>query len=163
VVVVLAILGIVGARLVSNYLARKAGDKIASSLLSGATGGNVDVSSGGNGVNITGNGETLQAGDQAKWPSDMPAVVPKFTYGTISASVKTTTNGNAWSVIYDKVTDGALDKYKNELTAKGWTEDAQTNLGIANTLMMTSGNYQLTLAVDEQNKGANLAVTTKTQ
>jgi len=159
VIVVLAILGIIGGRIVSNYLAKKAGEKVASSLLSGALGGNASVSSGGNGLNVTTKDGTISTGDKAKWPSDMPSAVPEFKYGTLSMSTKV--KDDAWSVMYEKVNEDSLTKYEQDLAAKGWAKTDSANLGFADTLMMTNDNNGITVIYDPQSKGISLSVAPK--
>lgn len=163
VVVVLAILGIVGGRYLSNYLSRKAGEKIASSVLSNALGGKANVSSGGNGVDVTTKDGTISVGDKAKWPTDMSSLVPEFKYGKIAFSAKTTVSGDAWSVTYEEVKDGAQEGYKSALVSSGWSDESQTSFAIADALQMTNGNLQITVIFDPSSKGASLTVSQKTQ
>lgn len=159
VVVVLLVL-FVGGYYVSAKIIGNIGKKMAGTAFENATGGKVNVDTKDGSVKIADENGTLEIGS-TKWPSDMPSTVPEYKYGKITMAGKTTSGGNTWSIIFEQVSDGSADKYKAELTAKGWTSSAETELGIANTLQMENGNYVLTLIADPSSKVANISVTQK--
>lgn len=61
-----------------------------------------------------------QSSASAQWPSKMPSDVPKFTYGTITASSNDVYGGNVQATFAD-VTSDAFEKYQNDLKKAGWT------------------------------------------
>ena len=64
------------------------------------------------GVGVAGNGS-------AQWPSKMPADVPQFTYGTLTAS-----NNNVMGAVqatFANVSADAFSKYQADLKQAGWT------------------------------------------
>lgn len=160
VLVILAVLG-VGGYFVSKYVAKKAGEKITEGLLGAATGGKVDVTSGGEGVNISNGEGSLSLGAAAKWPSDMPSNVPQFTYGSIVAASKIS-DQDGWMALYEKVSADAQTKYAADLAAKGWTKDNDSvNVGVAEITQLTDGKNILTVTYDTSSKGATITVSPK--
>lgn len=62
------------------------------------------------------------SGDKS-WPSDMPALMPQFRYGTIDdVSWFSTGEGKTWTITYIDVEDGAYQSYQNDLKAKGFND-----------------------------------------
>jgi len=161
VLVVLLALG-VGGYFISRYVAQKAAEKLTEGFLGAATGGNVNVTNGGEGVNFSNEEGSLSVGQSAQWPSDMPASVPKFTYGTPIMSTKVAEG--SWSVLFEKVTADAQTKYTADLNAKGWMPEGETiDAGVAQVIQMANGNYILSVAFDKTSQGATLTVSPKTQ
>lgn len=160
IVVIVLIILFVGGYYVSAKILGGIGKKVAETAIENATGGKVDVNTSDGSVKVADENGSLEFGS-TKWPTDMPSIVPEYKYGKITMAGKTTTGGTAWSVIFEQVSDGSEDKYKSELTAKGWTNSAETELGIANTLQMENDKYEITLISDPTSKGANLSVTEK--
>lgn len=159
VVVVLVVLG-VGGYFVQRFVVKKAGEKITESLLGGALGGKVDVSSNGDGVSISNENGSIGTGESAKWPADMPSSVPTFSYGKISMSTKV---DNSWSVIYESVEADAQSKYVAALKSKGWTENEEViDMGETKMVSMANGEYKITLIFDSSSSGASITVTTNT-
>lgn len=158
VIVVLVVLG-VGGYFVQRFVVRKASEKLTETLVGGVTGGKVDVSSNGEGFKYSGDQGSLEVGPSAKWPTDMPANVPKFTYGTVTASSKTP---EGWSVIFEKVTTDAQTKYLADLTGKGWTQDGEAiDMGATKITQVTDGKNTLTVLYDASSGGASLTVAPK--
>jgi hypothetical protein len=57
------------------------------------------------------------------WPSDMPAGVPQFEYGTIDSVNKISSNeGTTWSVQYNNVTGNSYAGYKSAVEAAGFAD-----------------------------------------
>ena len=154
VVVVIAILGIAG-----YYLSLRASEYAAETLLEGAAGGEVDVSTSGDTTTVTTAEGTSSVSESTQWPSDMPSFVPKFTYGTVESSAKTTISGlTGWTVNLKSVTDGAVAKYKADLTTAGWTEDTSMSSEGSELIMMTRDDYSITVGVETSDKTASLVV-----
>lgn len=154
VVVVVVVLAFVG-----YYLSRKASEYAAETLLESAAGGEVDVSTSGDTTTVTTADGTSSVSESTQWPSDMPSIVPKFTYGTIESSAKTTISGlTGWTVNLKSVTDGAADKYKTDLTNAGWTEDTSMSSEGSELIMMTKDGYSITVGIETSDKTASLVV-----
>lgn len=161
VLVVLLALG-VGGYFVSRYVAQKAGERLTEGFLGAATGGNVDINSGGEGVSIENDKGSLSLGQSAQWPSDMPSNVPEFSYGKPIMSTKVADGG--WSVLYENVSEDAKDKYVSDLSSKGWIDDSGAiDAGSSQIIQMTDGTYNLIIVFDETSKGATLTVSPKVQ
>ncbi|MDH4358488.1 MAG: hypothetical protein OEV37_00870 [Candidatus Berkelbacteria bacterium] len=157
VVVVLAVLGI-GGYLISRYLA----EKTAEGLIGGLTGGEVDVSA--SKVTYSGEGGSLEFSEGAKWPTDLPSDVPEFTYGTVKATAKTTSDGKGnWSITLENVQSGAYDKYVSDLKAAGWEEATTSTAEGVNYIDMSKGSYDLIFTYEENEKTASLLVSSKSE
>jgi len=161
ILIVVVVLG-VGGYFASRYVARKAGEKLAEGILKAGTGGNVDVNSSGDGAKVeTGDG-SLSVGSSASWPKDMPNSVPEFKYGKITMAVSTDTNGKGWSVTYEAVESGAMEKYASDLSSAGWTKEDTADMGAGLSILSYSkDSYQIQAIYDASSKGVSLAVTTK--
>lgn len=159
VIVVLIILGYAGSYIFSHFIAKKVGETAAEKILESATGGKVDISSNGDGASVSTKDGSIQTGDKAKWPSDMPSVVPEFKYGNATYSSKTdNANYLGWSVIFDAIQTDASTKYKADLTSKGWTISSTTESSAGDYLSATNGNYTISIVIDQSSKGATLSV-----
>lgn len=144
IVVVLVILGIIG-RVVSNYLARKAGEKLAEGIISSATGGKVDV----------------DTGSGASWPSDMPSSVPKYSKGKITIATKINEEGSkGWSVVISETSQSDYNSYKVQVVSAGWTNTASTSFG---TIIdaYENGTYAMNLTFDPTSNGVSITVALK--
>lgn len=158
ILVIVAVLGVAG-YLLSSYLARRAGEKLAEGLIGAATNGQVDVSDNGDSVSFKDESGSMQIGDSAKWPSDMPSVVPKYSDGTIKASSKSTVNGTGWTVIIEGTSQDKFNAYKTAVEAAGWKNSATVNAG-ADIATYEKDNYTLSVAFDPSSNGLNLTVMT---
>ncbi|MCK5839411.1 MAG: hypothetical protein KAG99_06155 [Bacteroidales bacterium] len=69
----------------------------------------------------TEDGEISTTDDIDTWPEDIPGDIPEFTYGDIIVlSLKQMDGGHGWSIIFENVSEDALDKYKKALEEKGF-------------------------------------------
>jgi len=161
VLVVLVALG-VGGYFVSKFVVQKSAEKLTEGFLGAATGGNVDITNGGQGVDYSNEDSSLSIGQSAQWPSDMPTSVPEFTYGTPIMSSKL--SEGSWSVLFEEVSADAQTKYTADLDAQGWVPEGESiDAGVAQIIQMTNGNYILSVAFDRTSKGATLTVSPKAE
>ncbi len=161
IIVVLAVLGI-GGYFVSRYVMGKLAEKTAEGLVGGLTGGKVDISA--SKVTYSGEGGSLEISESSKWPTDLPSDVPEFTYGTVKATAKTTTNGKGnWSITLENVQSGAYDKYVSDLKAAGWQETTTSTGSGVNYIDMTKGSYDLIFTYEESEKTSSLLVSSKSE
>ena len=109
------------------------------------------------------NGATVEFGESAKWPEDMPAEVPQFTYGKVKTVTKTEVqNRKGWNVILEEVTADAAEKYKTDLKNSGWAIHATTTVaGQGGSLMTEKERLQLFLMFDSEQKTVSFAVNEK--
>lgn len=158
VVAVVVVLGIVGT-VVSRYIARKAGEKIAEGIISAGTGGVVDVDTKNNSVSISGNGESVQIGENSTWPSDMPGDVPKYSKGKISASSKVDNeNLKSWTVTIGETSQSDFNAYKSSIEAAGWKSEYEST-SVVEILQYNKGDYALSAVFDGSSSGATITVT----
>ncbi|MEI6144654.1 MAG: hypothetical protein WCP91_03605 [Candidatus Berkelbacteria bacterium] len=160
VVVALVVLG-VGGTLISRWVARKAADKITSGILSSATGSNVSVNSDSGTTSVSNGSGTTSVGSNVKWPTDMPASVPKLTVGTLTMSTSDKTS-NSWSVLASDISQAQFDTYKASVVSAGWTNTATTSFG-ADILTYDKDSNSLTLTYDPSSNGLSVTVTTKSE
>jgi len=156
-VIVLAV--IVVGYLINGFVGRTAGDKLAENILENQLGGNVDIDSNDGSVSIVTDQGTFTSGDSAKWPSDMPSDVPKFTKGKITVAGSSLTGGTGWQVMYEGVNKGDFDAYHNTLKSAGWTDIGTFSADI-NIIQMSKGENSLMMAIDAQSKAFTLTVYT---
>jgi len=125
-----------------SFLAKKAEEK----AIQNATGGQAQVNQNNGSVTIKNGQGTFQAGGTYQWPSAMPADVPKFTYGTITAVIQSNTaNNKGITVAFTNATPDAFDKYKGSLQNAGWSiqETSQSTDGF----MISAGKDKRTVMV----------------
>lgn len=160
VIIAIVVVLIVGGNMVKGYFGRKMSEKIGERLgekiLEKGTGGKVDINNGS--VTFTGKEGKMEVGTSAKWPEDMPADVPNFTAGEITAAVRiNNASTNGWSVIIKDVEAGSVGDYTKQLETTGWKTTSQVNFGAA-MYQLEKGDYKLNLAYDATSKGVNLMV-----
>lgn len=158
VIVVLAVLS-VGGYFTSRYFSGKIAEKATESLLGSAINGNVDVTDDGQGVSVSNENGSAQYGSSAQWPSDMPSVVPEFTYGDISMATKDSSN-SSWSVYYEQVQSGAIDSYKSDLSSRGWVNNSETTAEDGQYIQMVNGDYGIMIIYDSSTSSASIIVST---
>ena len=158
VIVVIVIALAAGGYFVRNYLAEKAGEKIAEGLIESSTGGKVDVDANGNSVTFKDDNGTTQVGDKTVWPSTMPSIVPEFTAGKLTMASKTdTVDYKGWSVTASDTTQAEFDAYRAKLVSGGWKMEYETNFG-ASIVEYSKDTYKLTATYDPTSSGISIAV-----
>ena len=82
------------------------------------------------------------------WPSELPAFIPQFTYGTITTINKQETEeALSWEIIFKNASEETLKDYEKRLKHNGF-----------NILIMTSVDIGLLLTAEKEN--TNIMVTT---
>jgi len=98
---------------------------------------------------------------KAEWPSDMPEVVPSFSYGKISGAE---TGMGSWIVDFEDVTDDALSNYTQDLKDAGWNASAIELTGMI-TGSYDNGNeaedYTVNVNMDREMKVAQIMIRKK--
>lgn len=161
IVAVLAILSI-GGYLVSRFVINRVAEKTTESLVEGITGGKVDIDSGDESASIeTEDGSYSMSGNN-EWPSDMPSIVPEFTYGTIEASTKSSAgDSTGWTVSFTDTTNSAYDNYTAALKTAGWNETGTINSGGSQMSNMENDSYYLIFTCNSLDSTGSLVVTSK--
>lgn len=105
-------------------LAEKASEKAAEKAIEDASGGKADVELSKDKLEVKTDGGSVKVGDSNEWPKQMPADVPKFTYGKItSVAESTTAQGNNIIVGIENAGAESFDEYKSDLESAGWKID----------------------------------------
>ena len=55
-----------------------------------------------------------------EWPSNIPDIVPEFTYGENAGIITNRADNTQWIIAYKNVQDNASKKYAADLKSKGW-------------------------------------------
>lgn len=153
VVLVLIVIGYA----VQNFLLRKAGERVAESLIKAKTGVDVDINSGKESIKIAGKEGEMEIGNTASWPSDIP--VPKFPTGTVTVA---TTSNNNWAVILKDVKKEDVEKYISDLQKNGWQASSEVSFMVDLT-QMEKGAYRVSVAYDASSNGVSITVSQKEQ
>lgn len=126
VVVLLVGMGLV-MRMVGSFVARKASDKIAETVVKSATGGNVDINSSNGSVSVNTKDGSATFGNNNSLPKDFPSDIPTPKTGTISGSYSANgSSGQGYTVAYTLTTAQAAtanSNYQAQLKAAGYTVD----------------------------------------
>ncbi len=102
---------------------KKVGDVLVEKAIEQSTGKKVDINSGGNNITIQSEGQKIeiQGNTSGVWPADMPADVPKFSWGKIKAVTRAETpEGKNWSVVCENVSGNIVKDFESQLKSKGF-------------------------------------------
>lgn len=101
---------------------KKIGDVLVEKAIEQSTGNKVDINSSGQNLTIQTEGQKIEIqGSSGVWPADMPADVPRFTWGQITAVTRAETpEGKSWSVVCEKVTGDIVNEFASQLKSKGF-------------------------------------------
>lgn len=161
VIVVLAIVGTLfgGKFSVSNKMGEKMGEKFAEKILEEQFGGDVDVDTSDGSVSVKTDKGTFSAGDKAKWPSDIPSSVPKFSGGTIvmAGSAFGMEAGTGWQIVVSNVSENDVVDYQKSLKATGWTTGATMDIG-STFFQMTKGELMIVVMHNTDDKTVSITV-----
>jgi type II secretory pathway pseudopilin PulG len=102
--------------------AEKAQEQAIESAIESQSGGKADVEVNEGNINIESDEGSFSMKTGAKtWPSDIPASVTQPTGGAIAGVMTTETDeGNSWTVQYTGIPVTELDRYRDDLKAKGF-------------------------------------------
>ena len=101
---------------------KKIEDVLVEKAIEQSTGNKVAVNSGGNNITIQSEGQKIEIqGNSGVWPADMPADVPKFSWGKITAVTRAETpEGKNWSVVYENVSGNMAKEFESQLKSNGF-------------------------------------------
>ena len=101
---------------------KKIEDVLVEKAIEQSTGKKVAVNSGGNNITIQSEGQKIEIqGNNGVWPADMPADVPKFSWGKITAVTRAETpEGKNWSVVYENVSGNMAKEFESQLKSNGF-------------------------------------------
>ena len=101
---------------------KKIEDVLVEKAIEQSTGKKVAVNSGGNNITIQSEGQKIEIqGNNGVWPADMPADVPKFSWGKIKAVTRAETpEGKNWSVVCENVSGNIVKEFETQLKSNGF-------------------------------------------
>jgi len=155
VVGVIIILGI-GGCVAAGFVAKKA----AEGLVRNATGGVVNVNNDGS-VKLSDGDTSINAGETASWPADMPSDVPKPTFGQVKMSSKIASE-KAWNVVLENVSADQFKSYTALLKTKGWVSDAETEF-VVSIAQFKKDDWALTVTHDPSSNGLSVNLMPQTK
>ena len=87
-----------------------------------STGNKVDINSNGNNITIQSQGQKIEfQGNSGVWPADMPADVPRFSWGKIGVVTRSETpEGKSWNVVFEKVQGNIVKDVESRLKSNGF-------------------------------------------
>lgn len=160
-VLVIAVLALVGYS-IQTFVLGKLGKFAVQKAIESQTGAKVDYNDNGS-LKINSKEGNLEIGTAAKWPEGMPSDIPQFSFGTITASMKTDNeNGKGWTVMAKDVEKNSFDKYIKDLEGKGWITKSTISMAV-DIYQMEKGNLSLNLSYDPSSKGMNLTLEEKSK
>jgi hypothetical protein len=157
--VVLVIFGLVS---LTACKGKSASERMAERAIEKATGGKAKVDIAGGKIKISDKGEKAELSFAQEWPNDLPGDVPKFTMGKVKAVTKAEEGGKpSWHIILQDVEDGAVEKYTEELKAKGWEIEMSNTAGEGGLIQAKKNNQMLIFGYNKNNKNGTVQVITE--
>lgn len=156
---------IVAAGLVVSTSCKKSpSERLAEKMIEKASGGKAQVEIQGGAMKIkTAEGEAT-FGALAKWPSEIPADVPKFEGGKFGNAAKTNTpEGTGWVMNYQDVDEAALKAYIQGLKDAGWKETQSFSAGDTEMFIGEKGNLVASMTYLKTGKGLSFTLLAKTE
>ena len=78
------------------------------------------------------------------WPKEIPNDVPKFTKGKITAVTSQEMDGaDNWAIIFEDVSENAIEDYKTTLKGKGFKIIFTTTAGTGGHMAAEKDNYNV--------------------
>ena len=101
---------------------KKMEDVLVEKAIEQSTGKKVDINSNGNNLTIQSEGQKIEIqGNNGVWPTDMPADVPKFSWGKIKAVTRSETpEARNWNVVFESVAGNIVNEFESQLKSKGF-------------------------------------------
>jgi hypothetical protein len=101
---------------------KKIEDVLVEKTLEQSTGNKVDIKTAGENITIQSEGQKIEIrGSSGVWPADMPADVPKFSWGQIKAVTRSETpEGKSWSVVCENVHGNIVKDFESQLKNNGF-------------------------------------------
>jgi len=148
---------------------QSAQDRIASGIISGATGGKVTVDSQGNKIefkDVNGQGTVTMGGSEAgvPIPSDFPSDVPVYPGSKAIVVVNTTADHTAsLSLQTDDSTDKVLNWYVDQFKT-GWKQEASMNLGDGQIRMYSKDKVRIQIMISlNKDENKTTIIVTRTE
>jgi hypothetical protein len=155
-VVVLVLLFACGSA--ASFIAYKIAGKVVQKVVENKTGAKFDIKDGAGSIKVENKEGSMEIGTSAKWPEDMPTIVPQITFGKISAAFRSNnSSGKAWSVLVKDASKANADTYLADLKSKDWKDESQVDMTIS-IYQLSNGIYKLNLVFDPSSNGVNLTV-----
>ncbi len=111
-----------------TFSCKKAAEKTHEKLIEQAIGEDADVDlEEGKMVIETEEGKFITDASAKSWPAEIPDHIPEFTEGKIiMVNTQQMTDVMGWVIVFEEVPENVLNKYKDELTDKGFTTKMTT-------------------------------------
>ncbi len=101
---------------------KKIGEALVENAIEQSTGKKVDINSSGNSITIQSEGQKIAIqGNSGVWPADMPADVPRCSWGKIGAVTRSeSAEGKNWNVVFESVSGSIVKEFESQLKGKGF-------------------------------------------
>lgn len=162
-VIVVLLIGLgIAARMFSTFVARKASDKIAETVVKTATGGNVDINSSNGSVRFNSNDGNATFNTTNSLPQGFPSDVPTPSVGTITGSFSGNSNNKqSYSVNYSLTAAQAAtagNDYKAKLVAAGYeiqgSASTTANQSMLDVLSAKKGDRTIAMTISTESDGS---------
>ena len=135
-------------------------EKGVANMIEKATGGQASVDLKNGTIKVkTAEGEA-EFGSTKEWPADLPVDVPKLSSGKIKGAVHSSQEEKKlWTITLQGVEPGAMDKYAEELKAKGWEIKLISKTEEGGMIQAAKDKLMVVASFAEKGKTVTLAVT----
>jgi len=101
---------------------KKMEDVLVEKAIEQSTGKHVDINSAGGNITIQSEGQKVEIqGNSGVWPADMPADIPKCSWGKIGAVTRSErVEGKNWNVVFESVSGNIVKDFESQLKSKGF-------------------------------------------
>lgn len=142
------------------YSCKKASEKTTEKIIEKSIGDDATVDLDDEKVTIKTDEGTFTSDATIKtWPSAIPDEVPTFDEGTIvNVSTQEMEDSNNWVVIFEDVSEPALEKYQTDLKNKGFKINFITTSGVAGHLAAEKDNIIISIMSGEGNAAVSIGV-----
>jgi hypothetical protein len=140
-----------GFTLACKNIAEKATEKIVEKSIEKSSGEDVDIDLDGEKTVVeTKDGRMEIDAKSNTWPKDIPSQVPKFDFGdVVGVTMNESDDTKGWTIIFNEVSDEALEKYKAQLKSEGFESQSMTMPGKGGTVTATLDNIVVALVAGE--------------
>lgn len=133
---------------------KKIEDEILEKAIEQSTGNDVELNTATGKMSIESDGKKIEVqSEHASWPADMPAGIPKFSYGTVKAVTRTETSGaRGWTVACENIPESSIREYDAELKQRGFETVltlVTSDRGAGGSINATKGAVSVFLMADQ--------------
>ncbi len=141
----------------------KRAEKIAEKIMEKASGEEVDVNIDNENFTIkTEDGTLTSNADDKKWPSEIPAEVPEFGFGSVEQVIfHDMDDGKMWTMMVEKVPGDVLTKYQKELKKNGFTCNLVSHNNEEGMLSAEKGDINVAVMAAEGSASVSVAIEKK--